>query len=352
MKTYCKGMKITRSCVESAYESWSSAESGKKNRHRVYGEHGSPDALIDEIHREIGSRSLSFRPIHRYDRIEPTNGKRRIISVQSVKQQVVDYIVYTCLEDMFKAKIGHYQVAGMRGRGNSMALKVIKRWAKEPGYFAKSDIVKCYPSTSVDVALSIYEKYVGSDDVIYCIKRLLDTYDGHLEIGSFFSMMTMQLVLSFAYHHLEGLSKIRRGKRSSLISHQVWQLDDFVVFSRSKRDLKVAMKSVERFLAERFGLSIKPWKVCHVSEGEPIDLVGYMVRPSRTRMRSRNFLKARRAFRRYGRSHGIGDARRVTSYMGYMRQADCKKVIMGEKLDRASMHARRLISAHDRSSDD
>lgn len=266
MKTYCKSLRITRAEVETAYIAWSDAESGKKNRHRVYEEYGSPSALISEIASEIERRELHFVPIHRYERIEPTNGKVRTISVQSVKQQVVDYIVYTCLEDMFKAKIGHYQVAGMRGRGNIMALKAIKKWAKETGYFAKSDIVKCYPSTSVDVVYPIYEKYVGSDDVLYCIRCLLSTYDGHLEIGSFFSMMSMQLVLSFAYHELEGLYRVRRGKRINMVRHQVWQLDDFVIFSRSKKDLKRAMMHIERYLKRRFGLSCKPWKICCISE--------------------------------------------------------------------------------------
>lgn len=350
MKTYCKNLKVTAAEVQRAYDAWLDAESGKKNRHRVYEEYGTPSRLIEELVAEIGSRTLSFRPIHRYERIEPTNGKVRLISVQSVKQQVVDYLIYTCLEDMFKAKIGYYQVAGMRGRGNMMALKAIKRWAKEDGYFAKSDIIKCYPSTSVDAVRPIYEKYVGSDDLLYCIESLFSTYEGHLEIGSFFSMMSMQLVLSFAYHHLESLSKMRRGKSASLVRHQVWQLDDFIVFSRSKRDLKVAMRSVEQFLTERFGLSIKPWKVCRISEDEPIDLVGYVVRPSRTRMRSRNFLKARRTFKRYRSGGKLKDARRVTSYMGYMNHADCSKVIMSERLDSACMSARRDISAHDRSS--
>ena len=84
MKTYCKNLKVTAAEVQRAYDAWLDAESGKKNRHRVYEEYGTPSRLIEELVSEIGSRTLSFRPIHRYERIEPTNGKVRLISVQRV----------------------------------------------------------------------------------------------------------------------------------------------------------------------------------------------------------------------------------------------------------------------------
>ena len=84
MKTYCRNLKVTAAEVQRAYDAWLDAESGKKNRHRVYEEYGNPSRLIEELVSEIGSRTLSFRPIHRYERIEPTNGKVRLISVQCV----------------------------------------------------------------------------------------------------------------------------------------------------------------------------------------------------------------------------------------------------------------------------
>ena len=57
---------------------------------------------------------------------------------------------------------------------------------------------------------------------------------------------------------VEGLSKTRRGRSVPLVTHQVWQMDDVVLLSRSKRDLKVAMRSLERFMADDLGLRLKP----------------------------------------------------------------------------------------------
>lgn len=85
MKTYCKHMVIDREHVTEAYELWRVSDAGKKNEWRVAVEHGGKDALIDEIVKEVAARGLTFRPIERYPRREPTNGKIRIIGVESVK---------------------------------------------------------------------------------------------------------------------------------------------------------------------------------------------------------------------------------------------------------------------------
>ena len=119
MKSYCKSLVMSRALVAAAYEKWRHAQAGHKNAWRVDAEHGSADALIDEITREIAGRCLTRRPIHRYERIEPTNGKRRVIGVESVKQQVLDYAVIGAMEPFLSAKLGYWQVAGVPGKGQA-----------------------------------------------------------------------------------------------------------------------------------------------------------------------------------------------------------------------------------------
>lgn len=80
---------MDRAHIARAYDEWSHAKAGHKNAWRVPKEHGSVDALIDELVREIDGRCLTLRPIKRYEHKEPTNGKIRTIGVESVKQQVL-----------------------------------------------------------------------------------------------------------------------------------------------------------------------------------------------------------------------------------------------------------------------
>lgn len=102
--------------VISAYESWLDSKAGKKNAWRVQQEHGSASALIQEIVREVETRSLTFRPIKRYRHREPTNGKLRIIGVESVKQQVCDYVAVKAMSRVLDAKVGFWQVSSVPGK--------------------------------------------------------------------------------------------------------------------------------------------------------------------------------------------------------------------------------------------
>lgn len=212
-------------------------------------------------------------------------------------------------------------------------------------YFVKMDVRKCYPSTRHDVVLRIFRKYVASPDVLYCIESLLATYTGGgLEIGSYFSLRAEQLVLSFAYHHVEGLHKERRGKKRALVAHQLWYMDDVLLMGNDKRDLRMAARSLERYMRAELGLEMKPWKICKVGEDEPIDMAGYAVRPSHVEVRAGTFLRGMRAFRRFDRKPGLKRARRVTSYMGYFKHADCQGLIERNDMHDTMRAARRYVS--------
>lgn len=345
LKSYCKGLVITRGDVAAAYEKWRRALAGHKNAWRVEAEHGSADALIDELAREISQRSLTLRPIHRYERVEPTNGKRRIIGVESVKQQVLDYAVIGALEPFLSAKIGYWQVAGVPGKGQASCRRALRKWVREGGYHVKIDVKQCYPSISHEVVRKIMHKYVRSADILYCVDAILATYDmGGLEIGSYFSLQVANLVLSFAYHHIDGLCKERRGKSVRLISHQIWHMDDGLILGRDKRNLRMAVRSLVRYMRDELGLTIKPWKIARTGEEEPLDLGGFVVRPSRTTMRAGTFIRAKRAFRRFARHHSLRLARRICSYWGLLKHTDSDGFIARNNIYKLLRLARAIVS--------
>ena len=349
MKSYCKGLRIDGALIGRAYESWLNAPAGKKNAWRVQDEYGSADALIDEIEREIEARKLVFRPIKRYRHQEPTNGKLRIIGVESVKQQICDYVAVEALNGLLCAKVGFWQVSSVKGKGQLMAAKAVSRWVQEGGYFVHLDVRKCYPSIKADVVMRILRCYVRSLDVLYLCETLLATYGGGLEIGSYFSLRMAQLVLSFGYHAVEGMHKIRRDHSVPLVAFQIWYADDIYLFSPDKRNLRSAARQLQALLLKDFGLHVKPWKVCRVSDQEPVDVVGFTVRRSRVTLRPTLFLRACRAFRKYRRAQTLYRARRVCSYWGWFKNTDSLGLIMSNGFDRTFKQAKRRVSVAERS---
>lgn len=327
-----------------AYQRWAGAQAGRKNAHRVIDEHGSPEALIREITVEIQTRTLTLRPIRHYTRVEPTNGKRRLIGVHSVKQQVLDYVAVTAMEPFLTAKVGFYQVSSTKGKGQLFAAKAVRKWSLDGGYWVHLDVRQCYPSIRSELVLTILRRYVRSPDVLYVAQTILDSYGGALDIGSYFSLRVAQLVLSFGYHHVESLAKVRRGKRVPLVSHQLWCMDDAILMGADKRDLRMAVRSLERYLQSELGLYLKPWKICRVGDEEPVDIAGYVIRPGRTTVRASIFLRICRARRAFVKRPSMLLARRICAYWGWLAHADCERHIQRTHMIEAQTLARQMVA--------
>lgn len=347
IKTYCKHLVIDEAFVQAAYDEWRSHEAGRKNEWRVYKEHGSPEALVAEITRDANALALRFAPIATKPRRE--GGKVRDIGIEPVKQQVCGYVADAALSDLMEAKLGFWQVS-RPGMGQFKGGRAAQRWLRSCGYHAHADHRKCYDSTSTGVVMRILRKLVRNEVVLHICEAIMASYPGgHLMIGSYFSMRMAHLVLSYGYHHVEQLCKVRRGKRYALVKHQVWYADDLWLFGDDKRDLKRALRELDRYMRREFGLRLKPWKACRAGDDEPADVAGAVARPGRLTVRSCTFLNARRAVLRFRRKPwSIDLARRVVSYFGWLKNTDCFEFCVDNRVFRAVSKAKRLISINER----
>lgn len=363
MKSYCKGLEITEDVVAASLAEWMAGKAGRKNAHRIPIEHGSAQALASEITREIRERDLHTRPITYRMRREPNHGKERLIAVESVKQQVLDYTAVHCLRPLIDAKLGYYQASSVEGKGQVWLSRRLKRWSGECRWFVKTDFRKCYPSTPVDKVMRMLRKYVRSDDVLYLCGYLMGTYrdmrgtDGvpaddlkrGLNIGSYFSLMMELLVLSFAYHFVEGLRKERRGASVPLVSHQAWFMDDCTMFGDSKRDLKMAVRKMGTYMRREFGLELKPWKVCKLTGldgSERVSMAGYRTDGRTVTVSGGTFVRLRRAFRRVFSNPNV--VRRACSYWGWLKHSDSWRFVRDNGIRKAMRLARATVSAEDR----
>lgn len=336
MKRYCKKLELTRDVLLDGYLDWLASESGKKNGWRVAREYGSADALLDEIEREIRNRSLAFRPLHSYDKADGTNGKVRHITVESVKQQVCDHIAVCAMAPLLRARVGRNQYGSTKGKGALAAKRRVEKYVRGFKYFVHTDVRHCYESTSTAMVSGLLHRYIACPWLLYLVDSLLDTYGGCLILGSFLSLRLAQLVLSFAYHRVEGLGKVRRGAFRALVGKQLWYADDCYLFADSKRDLRMAVRDMERYMADALGLHLKPWKVCRCDQpcaivrgrkrprAEPCDIAGYKVYRDHTVLRERIYIHAVRAFGKFAKRPATRIARRACSLWGYLKHTDSR----------------------------
>ena len=116
------------------------------------------DGLIQKIsldmYNDITNRNIALTPIKYEKRIDKSNHKEREIGISSIKQQVFDYIAVNACKEMFLAKIGFYQCASLKGKGQLFGKRAIESWLRKDKsgtkYAYKCDIKKFYPSINHD----------------------------------------------------------------------------------------------------------------------------------------------------------------------------------------------------------
>ena len=310
--------------------------------------------VVEELHHELVTRTVNFPSPIKRERVDIPNGKIRIITIEHIKQQYYDYIAYHGLDEL-ASRIGEYQFACQPGKGPTLGSKVIKGWLQDPTikYAIKADIKQCYPSVTHTNMMTWLRKRVKNDTLLYLVEVLLNSVEEGLPIGSYLSIRLCALYLSDLYHHIGGgYFKERRGKRQNIIKHVMFFLDDIYIFGSNARDMNKAMGGIILF-ANSMGLEIKPqWTVINFNPKDPnchIDAMGYRIYRDHITMRRRDYVRAKRALRRFRRKPTIENARSFTAYHGlFIKNTDSFRFRKKYNVKKLFRKARNVISKYDK----
>lgn len=333
MKRYCKGVDIlSDEHLAEAYEAFGAK--GKRSRREFRHFFSKPrEEVFDEVRHMVRSRGLDLPAIHYFERVEPTNGKRRVIGRESAMQQYLGYVCVIAMQGLFEAKVGYHQCASVRGKGQRHARRYLQRWVRDrrETVYAKIDINKFYPSVDRRALFAMLERDVANPDLVWLVEALVGTHDRGINIGSYLSQFLANYYLSDAYRYACRLSRTRRSRRGGgesrekLVDHVLTYMDDWIFVGHDKANLKSAVRKVQQYLETRLHATIKRWKVCRI-DCEPVDMVGFVFRRDRTTVRASIFRRARRAVIRATRLRGLTphQAARLVAYWGYFKVTSCR----------------------------
>lgn len=324
-----------------------------EERERLY---PTVDYIAYEIFLEIKNRRIKLNPIQYDERYDPLAKKVRKIGVSSMKQQFYDYIAVNALKKMFLAKIGHYQCASLKNKGQLFGKQAIETWVrtnpKKCKWIFKADVKKFYPSVTHDILKKYLNRDIKNSDILYIVFYLIDTYDEGLCIGSYLSQFLANYYLSYAYHYVtEMLYTERRGKRQNLIHHALFYMDDIILLGSNKRHVKKASIMLEEYLNNELKLSLKPSYQLFPLDSRPIDMMGYKIFTYKTTVRKRIFDNANKVYMRNKGKEEITleDSYKVVSYYGYFKHTFSKKYNKKVKMAKTLKKAKEVISNESKS---
>lgn len=348
---------------------------------RIFDQYKTVDAIADLLIREIRRRQINVRQIRYEERVDRSNGKRRIIAIEDIKQQFYDYIAYNALEEL-DSYIGHYQIACREDMGPLFGAKVVQQWMREKDvrYAIVADIRKCYPSITHDNMMAWLRRHVANDALVWLIGELLklseegrptaslamrlredpdlmsqyEAVKHGLPIGSYLSIKLCALYIADIYHRCEGSYFLeRRGKRRNIFAHVMINLDDIYLFGSNASGMHRAMADLIQFAAGK-GLTIKPnWRLIGLNHSDPdahVDVLGYRVYRDRITMRPRNYRKLRHSIRIFRAHPTVGHARSLMARHGmFILHTNARRFCNKYNVYQTARKARKVISRYDKS---
>lgn len=313
--------------------------------------------ISKDVFHEITNRNIQLEPINYLKKKDNCSGKIRDIGIASIKQQIYDHVCVMACHNMFMSKIGRYQCASIKGRGQSYGKKTIERWIrknpKKCRWIWKGDIRKFYPSVSHRVIKKLLRRDIKNDDVLYVLFFLIDSYgDKGLCIGSYLSQFLANYYLSYAYHFLDEKCFKTRHKRNGkntnvrLLSHHLFYMDDIIIFSPNKKYLRMCIKKLFKYLQMNLELEVKPEHQLFKLDSRPIDMMGFKFYTYKTTIRKRIFVRINRLISKYrnpNRIMTLTNAKSIMCYKGYLDHSDSRKYKEKHKFERIALTARRVI---------
>lgn len=301
------------------------------------------ETIIDGIRQELIDNKIVIKDIFYRERTDPSSGKVRTIGIQNIKQQLYDYVAVYGLKP-FLNRIGVYQCASIKGRGQIYGIKAIKRWMrnKEIRYGVKADVQKCYESIDRNKLMVFLNKHIKNNLLIWLIERLINTFDKGLSIGSYLSQYLCNLYMSQLYHEIsENMYRVRKHKdgtneRINLVHHVLIFMDDILILGSNIKDLHKAIKLTIKYCKDELGLKIKEtWTAFKTKlsdrkndSGQLIDIMGFRVYRWHITIRRYVFKRIRRSYMRLLRkikTHKyipVSLSRKCLSYYGIIKNSN------------------------------
>lgn len=270
--------------------------------------------------------NLAYEPSeYRYFKVyEP---KERLIMALPFYDRVIQHAINNILEPIFNKRFIFHSYACRKGKGMHGASDELQRllynWQKfhpdQPLYAIKADIHHYFQSINHDVLKAEIRKVIKDTGVLKLIDRIID-HNGNMPegVGIPVGNLTSQL---FANIYLDKLDKFI--KHTLGVKDYIRYMDDFIILSPDKDQLREWLAAIERFLRDELKLELNP-KTTILAAKNGIDFVGYKHRATHRKVRRDSIKRIKRTIRKYecGKITKEQLQKSIQSWTGHAGHAD------------------------------
>ena len=218
----------------------------------------------------IVQKNLKSKPaiLSSYSQFTIYEPKERLISVVPFIDRVMHHAIMNVLEPVFEKQFIYHTYACRKGKGSHKAIKYAFSKAKNCEYFLKLDVKKYFENIDHNILKRKLSKIIKDKDCLDLLFDIIDSFSTEkgLPIGNLTSQFFANLYLSELDHFVLEILKP---------SGYCRYMDDFILFSNSKIDLKKMLNSIESFCLNNLLLTLKPYILGKCKDG--IAFLGYKI---------------------------------------------------------------------------
>lgn len=326
---------------------------GKRDRTDVKEIYENPDVFIPAI--RAYAENFTNRPHVPKEIYDGISRKRRIILVPWYEEQIIHHMLVNCLKPIFLKGMYEHSYGSLPGKGVHSAKKRIERWTshdtRNVKYYLKLDIRKYFNTIPHDILKQMLQKRLHDERFLKVLFEVIDVTDVGIPIGFYTSQWLANWYLTGLDHYI---------KEELQAVYYVRYMDDMVVFGPNKRQLHKIKESIEAYLKNYLGLTLKDnWQIERFTytdrngneRGRDLDFMGFRFYRNRTVLRKTILIKASRKAMRIGRKAvvTIHDCRQMLSYIGWFGCTNTYKIYQQRIKPFVDMRIlRRKVSRYDK----
>lgn len=302
--------------IEAAIYHAAKGKGGRKSVEKIL---DSPTYYAMQVQKSLIDKTFRPSPYVEMKIKDGANKKERIIfKPRFYPDQVVHWALMLQLEPLLLKGMYEFCCASIKGRGIMRGMRHIKKILvqdrKYTKYCLKLDIKKFYPSVDKQVLKDKFRKIIKDKDTLFLIDLIIDSSKEGLPIGNYTSQW-------FANFYLQDLDHFI--KEQLHIKYYVRYMDDMVLFSNNKKELRKVKYAIDEFLSKEHLVIKENWQLFK-TESRPLDFLGYRFYRGYTTLRRSNFLRIKRRAKKMAKKDRITyhDAAAMLSYSGWLKHCN------------------------------
>jgi len=340
--------------MDNLYNALEDASKGRRYNRDVLKYNFDSWALLRELQEEVLDGRYEIKNYHIFYVYEP---KQRMIMSIAFKHRIVQWAIYRVINPILVKGYIEDSYGCIPGRGGLSAMLRLKYWLAQVSrkennwYYLKLDISKYFYRISHKILKSLLAKKIKDKRLLQLLNGIIDCehtpfglplwrspdeveleerlFDVGMPIGNLLSQV-------FANVYLDTLDQFC--KRELQIHFYIRYMDDVIILSDSKQQLKEWKDKIETFLLDKLELHLNQ-KTCIRPINQGIEFVGYRVWATHVTIRKSTSLRIKRTLKAKARRYKVYKVsftdvtNTLMSYLGMLEHCDSyllKRKILNE----------------------